>query len=335
MNHKTPLVSIIVPVRNEEDHIGQCLESILNSDYPNENLEIIIVDGISEDQTKKIIAEYSVRYSFIRYIENVDRIVPTALNIGIKSAMGKIVIRMDAHSIYTPDYISKCVKYLRESDADNVGGICITIPKTNSIIAKAIAYVLSSPFGVGNSYFRIGINKSRYVDTVPFGCYRREIFDKVGLFNEKLVRVQDIEFNARLRKGGGKILLFPDIKSYYYARSTLAALCGQYLRTGMWKIYLTRMLPGTLSVRHFIPVFLLFALIGSSILSLLWNLGTVILVLVCGSYLFASLLFSFRISFKKGAKYFLVLPLVFLSLHFSYGLGMLWGIATNWRFSRR
>jgi len=332
MNSELPLVSIIIPTRNEENYIEQCLNSILDNDYPKDKLEIIVVDGMSEDRTQEIAATYSTKYRFIQYLENPKRIAPTALNLGIRHATGDIIIRMDAHNLYSPDYISKCVKYLMEGNTDNVGGIWITIPGRNSTIAKAIALVLSSSFGVGNAYFRIGSSQPRYVDTVPFGCYRRETFDKIGFFNEKLVRNQDIEFNARLRKSGGKVLLIPEIKSYYHARPTLTSLRKQNLLNGMWNIYLTKMFPGALSLRHFIPMFFVLGLIGSLILSLYFNQGMILLALICVSYLSTSLLFSIQIGLKEGIKYIPLLPVVFFFLHFSYGLGMLWGMLTSWQF---
>lgn len=329
-----PVVSIIIPCLNEEEFIAKCLDSIMANDYPKDRTEIIIVDGMSKDKTREIIEQYEKQYPFIRLIDNPKIIAPSAMNIGIINAKGTVIIRMDAHNIYEKDYISKCVKYLNEYDVDNVGGIWITMPANNTTINKAITYALSSPFGVGNSYFRIGVNEPRYVDTVPFGCYRKEIFDKIGLFNEKLIRTQDIELNARLRRNGGKILLSPDIKSYYYARPTLRKLCKQYFATAKWKIYLTKLVPGSLTIRHFIPLFFIIGLSGSLILSLFWNYGLIFLALVLGSYFLADLLFSVKISLKKGFRYIFVLPIVFFCLHISYSLGMLWGILTAWNFEK-
>ncbi len=335
MNSQLPLVSIIIPARNEEDYIRQCLNSVLDSDYPREKLEIIVVDGMSKDQTKEIIAEYSTKYGFIQCLENPKRIAPTALNIGIGHATGEVIIRMDAHSLYPSDYIANCVKYLEESDADNVGGIWITIPGRNSMTARLIAFVLSSPFGVGNAHFRIGTRKSRYVDTVPFGCYKREVFEDIGFFNEELVRNQDIELNTRLRRNGGKILLVPTIKSYYHARPTLKKLCAQNWKNGIWNIYLTKLVPGSLSIRHFVPMLFVLGLMGSIVLASFSSQGLILLALVCGIYLLTSLLFSIKIGLKEGIKYIPALPPVFFALHFSYGLGMLYGIFGNWRFLRK
>jgi len=201
-----PFVSVIIPCRNEEKYIGKCLDSLVKQDYPKDKLEVLVVDGMSEDKTREIIEEHIKKYSFIKLLKNPRKFTPFGLNIGIKEAQGAIIIRMDAHAAYEKDYISKCVKSLEKYKVDNVGGIMKTLPANSTLISKAIALSLSSPFGVGNAYFRIGSKEPREVDTVFGGCYRREIFEKIGYFNENLPRGQDMEFNLRLREFGGKIL---------------------------------------------------------------------------------------------------------------------------------
>ena len=195
VGHEKHKVSIIIPCRNEEKYIGKCLESIIKQAYPKDKIEILIIDGMSEDNTRGIIERYIKKYQYIKLINNSKRIVPTALNIGIKRAMGDIIIRIDVHSSYPCDYIEKIVLWIEKSKADNVGGILIVKPGAETVIAKAIASVLSHPFGVGNALFRIGIKNPQYVDTVPLGAYKRTVFDKIGLFDEDLVRNQDDEFN--------------------------------------------------------------------------------------------------------------------------------------------
>ena len=246
-------VSIIIPCRNEEKFIGKCLDSIIAQDFSKDNLKVLIVDGMSDDRTGDIVSEYSRKYPFIRLIDNPKKFVPSALNIGIENAGGKIIIRMDAHNVYENDYVSKCVRYLNEYGVDNVGGLCRTIPGGGSLIADCIAISLSHPFGVGNSYFRIGLKEPKYVDTVPFGCYKREVFEKAGLFNENLIRNQDIEFNLRLKHAGGRIILVPDIVSFYHARSTLKDLFKQNFWNGFWVIYSSKFANMPFSIRHLIP----------------------------------------------------------------------------------
>ncbi len=335
MKPELPLVSIVVPIRNEMYHIKQCLDSILYSDYPKENLEVIVVDGTSEDQTQGIVAGYIRKHAFIKLLSNPKRVTSVAFNKGILHSKGDIIALMSAHAYYEKGNISRCVKHMEEDDIDSVGGVCITLPGKDTLVARGIAFVLSSPFGVGNSYFRIGTSQPKYVDTVPFGFYRKELFEDIGLFNERLIRNQDIEFNTRIGKNGGKVLLDPEIKSYYFARSTLRELWAQNWRNGIWNIYVTKLAPGSLSARHFAPLLFVLGLMGSLTLSLFIRKGLILLALACGSYLCASLLFSVRIGLKEGIKYIPILPVVFFSLHSCYGLGMLWGILTSWRYRRK
>jgi len=177
------MISIIIPVRNEEAHIQECLESIIDFDYPQKLLEIIFVDGVSEDNTVRIIERYMEKYPHIKIIENKKKIVPIAMNLGIKVAKGEYICRLDAHAKYPPDYISKLLQWSQKLDADNVGAVCITDIKSQTNTAKAIQFVMSDKFGVGNSLFRIGVKEPLEVDTVPFGFYKKEVFDKIGLYD--------------------------------------------------------------------------------------------------------------------------------------------------------
>ena len=321
-----PSVSIIIPCRNEETFIGKCLDSIIANDFSKDSLEIIVIDGMSEDRTRDIINEYSQQFSFVNLLDNYKKIVPTALNIGIQNANGKIIIRMDAHTTYEKNYVTKCVEYLQNYGADNAGGICVTLPGDDTVMAKSIAMALSHPFGVGNSYFRIGLKEPKYVDTVPFGCYKKEVFDKIGLFHENLIRNQDIEFNLRLKNAGGKILLVPDIVSYYRARSSLKALAKNNFSNGFWVIYSSRFAKVPFSIRHLIPLLFVVALLSSFSMSLVYFPVFYIFSLVLGTYLIAGIYYSLKISLKKGLKFFPILILTFFTLHLSYGFGSCWGI---------
>jgi glycosyltransferase involved in cell wall biosynthesis len=319
-------VSVIVPCRNEIKFIEKCLDSIIAQDYPKEKLEILVVDGFSEDGTREIIKNYSDNYQFIKLLDNPKKIAPSAINIGIKNATGDIIIRMDAHNIYKKDYISKCVAYLQKYNADNVGGIWITLPGSDTLISHAIALVLSHPFGVGNAYFRIGSKEPKEVDTVPFGCYRREVFSKIGLFDEELIRNQDDEFNYRLIKNGGKILLVPEIVSYYYARESLTKLWRTYFQYGYWKVRVMQKHKFPASWRHIVPISFVLCIFGSAILGFFYKFWFYLFCTIVILYMFISFLFSTKISLKKGIKYLFVLPISFANLHFSYGLGFLKGI---------
>lgn len=323
---KALLVSVIVPCRNEENFIGQCLDSILRNDFPHEHLEILAVDGMSDDNTRDIIEDYAARHKFIKLYDNPQKIVPSALNIGINRARGEIVMRMDAHNIYPEDYISKCVEYLNEYSADNVGGIWITLPGSDSAVAKAIALAVAHPFAAGNAYYRIGSKQPRYVDTVPFGCYRREIFERIGMFDEELIRNQDDEFNLRLIRNGGRILLAPDIISCYFARSSLRKLWKMYFQYGYFKPLVAKKIGGILTLRQLVPAAFVMSLVLLPLLSLLATPFLHAFVVMVAIYLLANLFCSSRIALKSGFRH-VILPLVFSTIHTAYGCGYLKGIA--------
>jgi glycosyltransferase involved in cell wall biosynthesis len=319
-------VSIIIPCRNEEKFVGKCLDSVLAHDYPSDQMEVLIADGMSTDNTRKILEGYTQRFPQVRWFDNPKKIVPTGLNILIRQAEGEIIVRLDAHNEYPKDYISKCVHALIEYKADNVGGLWITRPREASVLGKAIVFVLSHRFGVGNSLFRLGVKEPTEADTVPFGCYRREVFDRVGPFNENLVRNQDIEFKLRLKKAGGKILLLPDVVSYYYARSNLKDLAKNNFLNGFWVIYSMKFSEQPFSIRHLIPF--------GFVLSLIWFLVSALVspvffwgfVSALSLYLVFDLWVSLAIAVEKGFKYLPALLVSFLTLHLSYGIGSLCGL---------
>ncbi len=323
-----PFVTVIVPCRNEERFIAKCLDSIIANDYPKDKLEILIIDGMSEDRTRKLLENYEKGYAFVRCLDNPKKITPAALNIGIKDAKGVIIMRMDAHAAYDRSYISKCVKYLNEYDSDDVGGIWRILPTDGTFAGEAIVAALSCPFGVGNAYYRLPSNELRYVDTVPFFCCKKEVFKKIGLFNEKLARSQDMEFNFRMRLSGYKILLVPEILSYYYAKSDLKSFLKNNLVNGFWAIYAIKFSSYILlSLRHIAPLAFILSLICSAFLAFFCGGFIWFFVLILGLYALGSLYFSAKISLtKRDLRYLFIMPLIFLILHTGYGLGSLWGV---------
>jgi len=328
MTNNNSFVSVVIPCRNEEKFIGKCLDSILANDYPKDRLELLVVDGGSEDRTREIVGEFTKKFSFIKLVDNPRKITPCAFNIGIKDSQGEIIIIMGAHATFEKDYISKCVKYLDEYKADNVGGTMITLPRENTLVGKAIVCSLSSPFGVGNSRFRTGSKKPIWVDTVFGGCYRKELFDKIGLFNEELINSQDMEFNLRLKKAGGKTLLVPDVISYYYTRSDFRSFCKNNFRNGIWAIYPLKFIKYLLlSPRHMVPLTFISSLILSGILALFWSTFLWLFSLISSLYLAVNLYFSIKIAIReKKLRYIVVLPLIFATLHLFYGFGSLIGL---------
>lgn len=322
-----PFVSIIIPCRNEEGSINRCLDSVLAQDYPQDKIEVLVVDGMSDDRTRDIVKELTGKNSGIVLLDNPCRIVPKALNIGVKASRGEFIVRMDAHSLYERDYVSQCVEFLQRGNFANVGGPMRAVGE--DYMGKAIALCHHSFFGLGGGKFH-DEEYEGLADTVYLGAFRRDIFDKVGLFDERLERNQDIEFNARIRKNGGKIYLTSVIRSVYRCRSGLAGLWKQNFRNGLWAIYTKAIAPYALSWRHFVP-FVFFVCLTLSLLllpvkTLPANLRLLPLAAVGGSYLAASLFFSLTLSLRKGGRYFFILPVIFATLHFSYGMGSVLGL---------
>jgi glycosyltransferase involved in cell wall biosynthesis len=322
-----PRVSVIVPCRNERAYIAECLESIRLNDYPADYVEVLVVDGASDDGTREIIESYIRQWPRIMCVDNPTGITPAALNTGIRSASGEIVIRMDAHCHYPGDYISKLVQWLEQSGADNVGGVCRTLPGSQSSMACAIAIALSHPLGVGNSRFRIGTKRARWVDTVPFGCYRRNVFERIGLFDEELVRNQDDEFNQRLLASGGKILLVPDVTVDYYARDSISKVARMYYQYGYFKPLVARKLGRIGTFRQIVPAVFLLTLAVSFSLGTWISWARLVFAGIIVVYLGSLLAVSLVSAPKSGLKVAALLPEVFSVLHFAYGWGSLRGTA--------
>lgn len=323
-----PFISIISPVRNEEEHISECLQSLIDQDYDKKNYEILVIDGMSDDHTLAIIEKFQKQCPNLKILQNEKKIIPAALNIGLREAKGDVIIRIDGHTLFEKDYLSQCIKFLNKVDAECVGGRIESIG--NSYMGRAIAVAMSSCFGVGNVYFRTS-RKKGYVDSVAFGAYRKEVFAKISNFNEDLYYCEDDEFNYRLRKLGGKIFLTPEIKSYYHVRSNLIKLWQQFFRYGCWKIRVLQKHFKMMQPRQFVPPGLIFSLIITGLFGILVKDFLFIFILIIFSYLIGSLSASVIISLKKDLKYFIILPLIFFIIHISYGLGFLWGL---FRFSK-
>ena len=321
-----PVVSVIVPCRNEESFIAASLESILGNTYPKGRVEILVVDGLSEDGTRSIVSHYVAQHPAVRLLDNVGKTTPRALNVGIAAATGDIIMRMDAHATYPPDYIAGLVEWLGKSGADNVGGVCMTMPADESSVAHAIARGLSHPFGVGTSYFRIGTSAPRWVDTVFGGCYRRDVFARIGLFDEQLIRNQDDEFNHRLIARGGRILLVPDVVSYYYPRSSLAQLWRMFYQYGYFKPLVALKLGRIGTGRQVVPMVCLGLLVGLSVASIASPVARFMLMLLVALYLSADFAVSFAVGLSSGLRCAGWLMLVFPTLHVSYGMGYMRGI---------
>ncbi len=316
------IVSVVMPVYNEEKYIDKCIESLLQQDYPMEQMEWIFVDGCSKDKTVEILNGYSEKYpDLVKVFKNPNKIVPYAMNIGISESVGKYIVRLDAHADYAPDYISKCIYYLENTDAENVGGVAET--KSCGFMGNAIAKMLSSKFGVGNSQFRTN-GDSGYVDTVPFGAFKREVFKKYGGYDERLVRNQDNEMNYRIRKNGGKIYLSNNIKLSYYCRDTIKGITKMADLNGTWNVITMKLCPGAMGIRHFIPLAFVLSVVGLALLGILHPIFWIMLGAEMAIYITFDILFSAKQA--TSTKEFFALIMLFPIFHIAYGIGSLKGI---------
>ena len=344
-----PTISIILPVRNEKSHIANCLDSIFHQEGIDK-CEVLVIDGMSNDGTRESLAQAQKAHPELRIIDNPTKIVTSALNIGIKQAKAEIIMRMDAHAIYAPDYIAACLRVMKETGAANVGGHAFALPSNDSLVAHAIALAHHAAFGLGGASFR-NLDAQGNVETVWPGCFKKEALDKAGPLNEMLVRSEDIELNYRIRKAGYKIYLSPAIKVYYFCRPTIISLMFQRWLDGKGIVQTLWVNAGATRPRHFAPLPATALCVGV----VAWGLAALLLdkhegfhtaVLTAGIgaalYICAALLFSVLLlrdvnhintlleksgmkTPKLRANSVILLPLVFAALHFSYGFGSMAG----------
>jgi len=312
-----PFVSVVIPVRNERTHIGECLDALLEQDYPARCTEIVIIDGMSDDGTRDILDEYARRHSNLRVLDNPAGLTPVAMNLGITNSRGEIIVRIDARCICDEDYVGQCVKYLESTGAQNVGGMQKAIG--DDYWTRVFSLATTSPFGIGNSKFHYS-NKEQFVDTVYLGAFRRKVFDEIGLYDESLIRNQDYELNHRIRKAGGKIFFTPNIRCVYYGRNSIAKLFKQYFQFGFWKVRVLKKHPASLKARHLAaPALILFLVVGA--LLSVHETGRLFLLGLLGMYGSASLIASAWALKKSDLKHAVPLPLVFAIIHLSWGSG--------------
>lgn len=319
-----PLISIIIPCRNEEKFIVKCLSSVIKQDYPKEEIEILVIDGMSEDRTRDAVKEYMQKYPFIKLLDNPRKIVPTAMNIGIKAACGEWIVRLDAHSEYPKDYLKNCIDTAKRTDADNVGGLVVTLQNGSSFSAKCVQAITTHKFGIGNATFRLESTEKR-VDTVPFGCFRSELFKRIGLYDERLIRNQDYELNQRIIKTGGSIWLNPKIKTDYYNQSSLGGLFRQAFFTAEWLSWMWYLAFHSFKIRHAIPFFFTFGLLICITIIPFHCFGLYFLYVICFPYILLNIIATYQQSRRFGWSLSIVLPFLFLFYHICYGIGTLWG----------
>ncbi|MCB9437850.1 MAG: glycosyltransferase family 2 protein [Anaerolineales bacterium] len=329
-----PFISVIMPIRNEADYIEQSLTAVLQQDYSSSQMEVIIVDGMSTDETRDIVAQVAVRYPSIPVVilDNPKHIVPTGMNIALAQAKGEIIVRVDGHCKIAPDYVSRCVAHLQKGDSVGVGGPIETMSETPS--GETIALAMQSSFGVGGSAFRTVKDRAMFVDTIAFPAYTRKAIEHAGLYDEELMRNQDDEYNYRLRALGYKILLTPDVRSQYYSRTSLRKLWRQYFQYGYYKVRVLQKHPAQMQLRQFVPPIFVAVLVGGAILAPLIPILLWLWLMVIGLYATVNILASLRIASQTHWRHFTLLPLTFATLHLSYGLGFLKGLISfrsRWR----
>ncbi len=321
-------VSVIIPAYNEARFIARSIKSLLQTDYPPELLEFIVIDGDSTDGTQQIVKQLSKQTGVtIRLLDNPNRLTPISLNIGIRNAAGEIIIRADAHTVYPPKYIDRLIEWKDKLKADNVGGVFVHTAHHDTKVNHAIVAVLDSPWGVGNATYRLLRSGNPIeVDTVPFGIWDRDLFERIGYFNERLARNQDIEFNKRIIAHGGKIFLVPDIHLRYFPRSTWTEFAKYSFENGKWNIltvFITRSFKA-LGVRHFIPLFFVLGLLGSLIFGLWLKIFLYLFFAIITAYLSATLIASIKANRSKTTVVHMIIT--FFVWHFFYGLGETWGL---------
>ncbi len=324
-----PFVSVIVPCRNEQRYIARCLDSLLSSDYPEDHLEFLIVDGRSEDDTRAIVNDYARRRPCIRLLDNPSRSIPAAMNTGIRAARGDIVIKMDAHSIFDSRHISLCVRYLLDwgpQGAENVGGTWHMNPGADTLVARAIVSALGTRFGSGNALIKMGVTKPTWSDSVAFGCYRKEFLERVGGFDERLLGSSDMDLNRRIRAAGGRILIVPEVVVEYFADPTFRSFWKHNVADGVWTTYVLKFGTRAFSWRHWIPLAFVLAVLGSALFALRWHGLAWLLVAVLGAYAAAAIIVSLRLFWsQRSPKLLMVLPAVFAVRHVAHGVGALFG----------
>ena len=330
MEQNEPLqISVIVSCRNEIRHMRTFLGCLFHQDLRGLEMEVLIADGMSEDGTRDVLAEFDKNNSVLRVIDNPEKIAATGLNYAIREAKGEIILRMDAHSIYAPDYIRTCIEVLQETKADNVGGPALT--RAEGYIPQAIAHAFHVPFAVGGAKFR-DPHYEGPVSTVPYGCWRKSTLDYIGQFDAEMVRGQDDELNFRIVSSGGKVWQSPKIISWYQPRGSLGSLFHQFFQNGFWKVAAVRKHRRPASFRNLVPTGCLVAAIFLPILSwaasvmgfvsLHYTLLTSLFVLA-GLYFSISFVCAFLVARREGWRFLAVLPVVFATYQLPYALGFL------------
>lgn len=321
-------VSVVIPCYNEERFIGKALEQLADQ-FESDRYEIIVVDGLSDDRTRAVIDEFRKRRPdlAVLLVDNPDRNIPTALNLGIAAARGNIIARMDAHAVPSNGYIRRCVEVLQAGTVGAVGVPCLVRPGADTVVARAIAAAVSHPFGIGDAKYRLGSGgpPQEAVDTVAFACFRKSLWKELGGYNESLRTNEDYDFNYRVRRSGRQVILDRAGHCDYFARTTLKALASQYLRYGGWKAEMIRLHPRSIKLRHLVAPLFVASILVLGIVGIFWKPAWWLLVLEVVTYLTCALLAGWQAAKRssEGLAMVLAMPLIFATIHLSWGSSFL------------
>ncbi|MCB1017168.1 MAG: glycosyltransferase family 2 protein [Acidimicrobiales bacterium] len=329
MAEAAPTFTVVMPIRNEAGRIATTLRSVLAQDLDPARVEVLVVDGRSDDGTREVVADVADGDPRVRLLDNPEQIVPTALNRALAEARGSVIVRVDGHCALPPDYLRRCEALLDETGAECVGGMIESRPGGEGVIARAVALAMASPVGTGAG-FRVGRDRPGPVDTLAFGAYRREVFDRIGTFDEELVRNQDDELNLRLTRAGGVIWMDPSLRSPYWTRPDLRSLWRQYFQYGVYKVRVAQKHRGVASWRHLVPLALV-SVLGGSVVGALVLRRRWPVVLTAGPY-GAGLAAAAVVTGRRDPRTIPVLPAAFATLQLSYGAGWVAGL---WRWRHR
>lgn len=333
-----PFLSVVVPLRNEEKTLVECLTAIAALRWPVERMEVLLVEGGSRDRTRAIAGEWCARDPRFRLLDNPGGLVPAALNRGIAAARGAIVVRIDAHTLPDSDYLERSVAALEETGAWCAGGPMLA--RGTTPVGEAVALAMRHPFGAGPARFR-SARRREAVDTVYLGAFPRHALERVGAFDERLVRNQDYEMNWRIRRAGGTVVVDPAIRSTYLTRPSFGQVARQYHDYGFWKRRMLRLHPRSLRPRQLVaPAFVLGLLLaaGAAIAAaagLLPAAAAWALPGLAGLYAAAALGVSASLAARHGARHLLRLPAVLATMHLAWGWGFLAASVAPWAGARR
>jgi len=323
-----PRVSVIVPCYNEQSTIYLLLEALYAQTFPRDDMEVILADGMSSDQTRQRIADFQRQHSglTVSIVDNPKRNIPSGVNRAIEVAKGYFIVRLDAHCVPRPDYVEGCVTALEQGKGENVGGVWEIHPGNASWQARAIAIAAAHPLGVGDARYRY-TEMAQQVDTVPFGAFRRSLVEKIGPYDESLLTNEDYEFNVRVRQSGGRVWLDPAIRSVYFARADYGSLARQYGRYGYWKARMLRRYPGTLRWRQALPPVFVANLALLALFSPWFPFMGGLFMIELIAYALILLLVGLQTAWKNhDLALVLGVPLAIATMHIAWGSAFLWSV---------